>query len=54
LVPPVDIAALPASLLERFAGDMTERLIALLRFIGPLSGGKSFAAHAFGMTMRAI
>ena len=46
LVPPVDIAALPASLLERFAGDVTERLIALLRFLGPLSGGAS--------TMRAI
>src|ERR1700690_3556042 len=31
VVPPIDIAALPVSLLERFAGDMREQLVALLR-----------------------
>jgi hypothetical protein len=45
MVPPLDIAALPASLLERFAGDVREQLIGLLRFLGPLSGGAS-AMHA--------
>ena len=41
VVPPIDIAALPVSLLERFAGDVGEKLIALLRFLGPLTGGAS-------------
>ena len=45
MVPPLDIAALPASLLERFAGDVREQLIGLLRFLGPLSGG-ALAMHA--------
>ena len=36
---------LPASLLERFAGDGAEQLIALLRFLGPITGGAS-AMHA--------
>jgi len=38
---PIDIAALPVSLLDRFAGDVREQLIALLRFLGPLTGGAS-------------
>jgi hypothetical protein len=38
---PIDIAALPVSLLDRFAGDVSEQLIALLRFLGPLTGGAS-------------
>jgi hypothetical protein len=38
---PIDIASLPASLLDRFAGDVRGRLIALLRFLGPLTGGAS-------------
>lgn len=38
---PIDIAALPVSLLDRFAGDVSGRLIALLRFLGPLTGGAS-------------
>lgn len=38
-MPPVDHARLPAALLDRFAGDPGERLIALLRFLGPLTGG---------------
>jgi len=45
-VPPIDIAALPVSLLERFAGDVGGKLIALLRFLGPLTGGAS-AMRAF-------
>jgi len=46
MVPPLDIAALPASLLERFAGDIREQLVALLRFLRPLTGGAS-AMRAF-------
>ena len=46
VVTPIDIAALPVSLLDRFAGDMGEQLIALLRFLGPLTGGAS-AMRAF-------
>jgi hypothetical protein len=38
---PLDIAGLPASLLDRFAGDVREQLTALLRFLAPLSGGAS-------------
>jgi hypothetical protein len=46
VVPPIDIAALPVSLLDRFAGDVREQLIALLRFLGPLTCGQS-AMRAF-------
>ena len=46
MVPPIDIAALPVSLLERFAGDLEERLLSLLRFLGPLTGG-ALAMRAF-------
>ena len=46
LAPPIDIAALPVSLLDRFAGAVREQLIALLRFLGPLTGGAS-AMRAF-------
>ncbi len=45
-MPPVDIASLPASLLERFAGDLAEQLTSLLRFVAPLTGGAS-AMRAF-------
>jgi hypothetical protein len=38
-MPPVDTGRLPASLLERFAGDAAARLIALLRWLGPITGG---------------
>jgi hypothetical protein len=34
------------SLLDRFAGGVVQKLIALLRFLGPLTGGAS-AMHAF-------
>ncbi len=55
LVPPIDITALPVSLLERFVGHLRERLIALLRFLGPLTGGASCEERAFGTTaMRAF
>ncbi len=40
-MPPVDCCRLPASLLERFAGDAEERLIALLRLLAPVTGGAS-------------
>ncbi len=35
--PPVAEGAAPSSLLERFTGDATEQLAALLRFLSPLS-----------------
>jgi hypothetical protein len=38
-LPVLDIDRLPASLLERFAGGPPEKLIGLLRFLGPLTGG---------------
>jgi hypothetical protein len=37
-MPPIDRERLPASLLERFTGDDADRLVALLRFIGPVTG----------------
>ena len=45
-VPPIDVAAPPVSLLDRFAGKVSRQLIALLRFLGPLTGGVS-AMRAF-------
>jgi hypothetical protein len=45
-MPPLQIASLPVSLLDRFAGDIERKLAALLRFLGPLTGGAS-AMHAF-------
>lgn len=38
-MPPVDQAQLPAALLGRFTGDDAERLVALLCFLGPITGG---------------
>jgi hypothetical protein len=46
IVPPIDLAILPVSLLDRFAGDLRGQLIALLRFLGPMTGGAS-AMRAF-------
>ncbi len=37
LLPPIERALLPAALLERFAGSLRERLIALLRFLAPVT-----------------
>lgn len=42
-MPPVDPGVLPASLLERFGGDDEARLVALLRFLGPITGGSGIA-----------
>jgi hypothetical protein len=42
-MPPIDRERLPASLLERFTGDDADRLVALLRFIAPVTGGCSHA-----------
>jgi hypothetical protein len=36
-MPPVDTALLPASLLERFAGDAAESLLRLLHFLSPIT-----------------
>jgi len=41
LLPPIDIAGLPVSLLDRFAGGIEGKLTDLLRFLGPLTGGTS-------------
>jgi hypothetical protein len=40
LMPPVDERRLPEALLERFVGSAAERVVALLRFLSPLSGGR--------------
>ena len=45
LMPPVSVADLPASLLERFVGTPAERLLLLLRWLSPISTG-SLAVHA--------
>jgi len=37
LMPPLERSQLPASLLERFAGDPQERLLTLLRYLKPIS-----------------
>ena len=44
VMPRVDEERLPASLLERFTGSLEERLIALLRFLAPVTGGVSVHA----------
>lgn len=38
-MPPIEARLLPASLLERFTGDDEGRLVAFLRFLGPITGG---------------
>jgi hypothetical protein len=45
-MPPLQIAGLPVSLLDRFAGGLVQQLTGLLRFLGPLTGGAS-AMRAF-------
>ncbi len=44
-MPPVEHDSLPASLIERFTGDAADRLIALLRFLGPVTGGAGMQAR---------
>jgi hypothetical protein len=41
---PISPDALPASLLERFAGEAESRLLSLLRSLGPLTGGATVLA----------
>ena len=38
-VPPCDVAALPASLLQRFTGTALEQLVHALAYLEPLTGG---------------
>ena len=45
-MPPLDLAGVPARLLDRFVGEVREKLVSLLRFLGPLTGGAS-AVRAF-------
>ena len=42
-MPPIDLGRLPAALIERFTGDTAEQLIALLRFMAPITGGHNHA-----------
>jgi hypothetical protein len=42
-MPPVEHERLPASLLGRFGSEHADRLIALLRFLGPITGGSGHA-----------
>lgn len=44
-MPPIAHGQLPASLLDRFEGDDADRLVAALRFIGPLTGGGTMQAR---------
>jgi hypothetical protein len=40
-MPPIDENRIPSALLERFsASSAAERMIALLRFLGPITGGQ--------------
>jgi hypothetical protein len=40
-MPPIDPDQLPAALIARFAGDIADQLVALLRFLGPITGGQT-------------
>jgi hypothetical protein len=42
-MPPVATQRLPLSLLDRFTGEDADRLVALLRFLGPITGGQAQA-----------
>lgn len=44
LMPPVEQNRLPASLIERFTGCDADRMIATLRFIAPITGGRGNAS----------
>ena len=44
IMPPVDDGRLPASLLDRFAGTDADRMIAALRVIAPITGGRARAS----------
>jgi hypothetical protein len=40
-IPPVAKMDLPAALLERFAADTEQQLMLLLRFLSPITGGRT-------------
>ncbi len=42
-MPPVEGGRLPGTLLDRFAGNDADRLVALLRFLAPITGGSCHA-----------
>jgi len=44
-MPPVEHDRMPATLLDRFLGSQSDRLVALLRFLGPITGGLSHPAR---------
>ena len=43
-MPPIDEAQLPGAPIERLAGDAQDRLIGLLRFLSPVTGGAGMRA----------
>lgn len=45
LMPPVTIAQMPAALLERFAGQSRDRLLALLRWLAPVTTSTGGPVH---------
>ena len=45
-MPPLDLAGVPAALLERYVGDAAEKLVCVLRLLAPLTGGGA-AMRAF-------
>jgi hypothetical protein len=40
-MPSLDLAGVPTTLLDRYVGDLPAKVICLLRFLGPLTGGAS-------------
>ena len=42
---PVEQGRVPGSLLERFEGDERSRLVAILRFLSPITGGQGLGDH---------
>jgi hypothetical protein len=42
-MPPVEHESLPGSLLDRFGDDSADAIVALLRFLGPITAGSSHA-----------
>lgn len=44
---PLAVEHLPRSLLERFEGDEQGQLVATLRFLVPITGGKGLAVHTW-------
>jgi hypothetical protein len=42
-MPPIDAEQLPVAIIERFTGSAAERMISLLRFLAPITGGQAQA-----------